>query len=75
VVAVRPAVPQAAGVHQAVALPVAVLPVAVPRAAERRVACPTLVVAPLAVVRVVSPLPAVPPAALRAEDLVAAAGE
>jgi hypothetical protein len=33
------------------------------------------VVAPLAVVRVVSPLPAVPPAALRAEDLVAAAGE
>jgi hypothetical protein len=42
---------------------------------ERRVACPTLVVAPLAVERVVSPLPAVPPAALRAEDLVAAAVE
>jgi hypothetical protein len=62
-------------VHQAVALPVAVLLVAVPRAAERRVACPTPVVAPLAVVRVVSPLPAVPRAALRAEDLVAAAVE
>jgi hypothetical protein len=39
------------------------------------VACPTLVVAPLAVVRVVSPLPAVPAAAVRAEDLVAAAVE
>jgi hypothetical protein len=62
-------------VHQAVALPVAVLLVAVPRAAERRVACPTPVVAPLAVVRVVSPLLAVPRAALRAEDLVAAAVE
>jgi hypothetical protein len=36
------------------------------------VACPTPVVAPLAVVRVVSPLRAVPLAALRAEDLVAA---
>jgi hypothetical protein len=49
--------------------------VAVPRAAERRVACPTPVAAPLAVVRVVSPLLAVPPAALRAEDLVAAVVE
>jgi hypothetical protein len=39
------------------------------------VASPTLVVAPLAVVRVVSPLPAVPLAALRVEDLVAAAVE
>jgi hypothetical protein len=55
-------------VHRAVA----VLLVAVPRAAaERRAACPTPVVAPLAVVRVVSPLQAVPVAAPRAEDLLA----
>jgi hypothetical protein len=58
-------------VHQVVAPPVAV-----PRAAaEPRVACLTPVVVSLAVVRVVSPLRAVPLAALRAEDLVAAAVE
>jgi hypothetical protein len=74
-VAVRPAARRVVAVHQ-VAPPVAALRVAVPRAvAERQVACPTPVVAPLAVVRVVSPLRAVPLAALQAEDLVAAAVE
>ena len=58
-----------AAVHQAVERQVAV-----PRAAvERLVACPTLVVAALAVVRVVSPLQVVPAAARRAEDLLAVA--
>lgn len=52
--------------------PVAVRQVAVLRAAEPQAAvCLTPVVAPLAVVRVVSPLRAVPAAAPRAEDLLA----
>jgi hypothetical protein len=79
-VAVRQAARRVAAVHQAVERQVAVpraaveRQVAVPRAAvERLVACPTLVVAALAVVRVVSPLPVVPAAARRAEDLLAVA--
>jgi len=69
--AVRPAVVRLAAVKPVVVRPVAVKLAVAVGAADRQVACPTLGAVPLAVVRAVIRLPAVPAAAPRAEDLMA----
>jgi hypothetical protein len=68
--AVRPVADKQAAVR-----PVADKQAVVVGAADRQVACPTLEAVPLAVVRAVIRLPAVPGAAPRAEDRMAVAAE